>query len=367
MINEKQDSIQNEVVQKAIKFFESNKLGHINASMRFGKISCTFKIINKMYKISPSILLCYPDNKIEMSWKNEKEKWLANNFDNVKYVNFSSLHKYRGEKFDLFLIDEWHSLSYIEMSIAKVISNNSLKTLALSGTVNKERQDRWPELKEIAKYTTLQGIYDGILADYQITVHLVDLDTKIKTPNKKGKMKSEKNRYDDYSYVMKQFKENGKDFMHLALARNRLSLNSIAKVQYTKELLHNKMQDKRVLIFSGLSEVADQFPNSYHSKSSDNSNYTMFLNKDINWLSLASMGKVGISYPSLDSVILLNFTYSASDTAQILNRAIQLDYNGKIADLHVICLNEPPELKKVKESLSMLDKNRIKYINFEGK
>ena len=74
------------------------------------------------------------------------------------------------------------------------------------------------------------------------------------------------------------------------------------------------------------------------------------------------MGKVGVTYPDLDCVILLNFTYNKEESSQILNRAIKLDYHGKVADLHVICLNEPPELKKVEESLSMLDKSKIKYV-----
>jgi hypothetical protein len=57
----------------------------------------------------------------------------------------------------------------------------------------------------------------------------------------------------------------------------------------------------------------------------------------------------------------MNFTYNAEETSQILNRAIKLDYKSKIADLHIVCLNEPPELKKIKESLSMLDETKIKY------
>jgi hypothetical protein len=74
------------------------------------------------------------------------------------------------------------------------------------------------------------------------------------------------------------------------------------------------------------------------------------------------MGKVGVTYTDLDSVILLNFTYNAEETSQILNRAIKLDYKSKMADLHIICLNEAPEIKKLKESLSMLNPSKIKYI-----
>jgi hypothetical protein len=98
------------------------------------------------------------------------------------------------------------------------------------------------------------------------------------------------------------------------------------------------------------------------SKSKNDDAFTGFQSGEHNHLALAAMGKVGVTYNSLDSVILLNFTYNAEESSQILNRAIKLDYNGKIADLHILCLNEKPELKKIKESLSMLDQSKINYL-----
>lgn len=153
----------------------------------------------------------------------------------------------------------------------------------------------------------------------------------------------------------------GKPTMHLALARNRLSLSSIGKVNYTKNLL-NKMKDKRVIVFTGLAKVADDLGIFSHHSKTDSAGLIAFMKGNVNQLALAAMGKVGVTYPGLDSVILLNFTYNSAETAQILNRAIKLDYHNKVADLHVICLNEPAEIKKIKESLSMLDQTKIKYL-----
>jgi hypothetical protein len=134
-------------------------------------------------------------------------------------------------------------------------------------------------------------------------------------------------------------------------------------MNYLKAMLQGMLSDKRVLIFTGLANVADSIGvPSYHSKSKDDSAYTGFQNEEHNHLALAAMGKVGVTYKNLDSVILLNFTYNAEESSQILNRAIKLDYHGKVADLHILCLNELPELKKIKESLSMLDQTKIKFI-----
>lgn len=354
-----QGELQRKIIDKSVTFFKNNKKGYLDVAMRVGKTFIAIEIFKNLD--SGGILIAYPDNKLKDSWLQEFEKWKYKN-ENVYFTNFSSLKKYVTCSHDIFCIDEWHSLSEQELEYAKQISNNCEKTLGLSGTISKDTKDKWPEFKEIAKYTTLEGINDGILASYQITVHLVDLDTQHKIKNKKGKLTTEKQRYDAYSWVINKNRQEGKPTMHLALARNRLSLSSIGKMNYLRGLL-DKMLKKRVIVFTGLADVADNIGiPSYHSKSANNGSFSAFQGERINHLALAAMGKVGVTYPNLDSVILLNFTYNAEESSQILNRAIKLDYHGKIADLHVICLNEPAEIKKVKESLSMLDKTKIKYV-----
>src|SRR6478752_4818965 len=119
----KQDEIQQETADKVIKFFENNKIGHINAAMRFGKIACTCIILKKMYKIQPYILIAYPDNKIKDSWVQDFTKWSYEN-PRIVYTNFSSLSKYVNEIFDLFIIDEWHDLSENQLNFSKTISKN---------------------------------------------------------------------------------------------------------------------------------------------------------------------------------------------------------------------------------------------------
>lgn len=355
----RQDEIQEEIIEKTLKFYSDNEKGYLNLAMRVGKTRITLEVLKrKGYEIG-QILIAYPDNKLLETWLNEMKTWDFNN-PCIRYVNFSSLKKCNDQDYDVIICDEFHSLSPNEEDLLKELKSSMW--LFLSGTISGETKEKWPEFKEIANYSTLEGIDDGILADYQISVHLVSLDDKVLTPNKKGKMLSEKKKYDNYSYVIQKLREDGKPTMAVALARNRLSLSSIGKMSYVKQML-SKMKDKRVIVFTGLSAVADGIGiPSYHSKSSSDFAFHAFKHKHINHLALANMGKMGVTYPDLDSVILLNFTYNAEESSQILNRAIKLDYHGKIADLHVICLNEPPEIKKIKESLSMLDESKIKYI-----
>ena len=356
----KQNELQTKFVNQGLKFLKKHGKGYFNLAMRFGKCKTTIELLKKLVSDDAIILIAYPDNKLKATWESECELWGYSN-PNITYVNFSSLKKYTEFAFDMFVIDEFHSCSDNERDLCHEIMNNCDYTLGLSGTVSSDTDMLW-DFSEIASYTTDDGIQDGILADYQITVHMIGLDDNVKTPDKKGKLKTEKQRYAGYTWVIESLKRQGANFMHLALSRNRLSLSSLGKMNYLKVLL-NKISDKRVLVFTGLASVADSIGiPSYHSKSKDDSAYTGFQEKKHNHLALAAMGKMGVTYTDLDSVILLNFTYNAEETSQILNRAIKLDYSGKKADLHIICLNEAPEVKKLKESLSMLNQEKIKYI-----
>ena len=123
------------------------------------------------------------------------------------------------------------------------------------------------------------------------------------------------------------------------------------------------MKDRRLLVFTGLSEVADGIGiPSYHSKSENDENLQKFQRGEINHLALVEKGKTGLSYKNLDCVILLNFTYNSENSAQSISRSLELDYSGKKAKIFILAINVKPEIKKIKESLSMLDSSKIKYI-----
>ena len=156
-------------------------------------------------------------------------------------------------------------------------------------------------------------------------------------------------------------KELGQDTMFLSLARNRLSQNSISKRKKILSLLY-ELKNKRVIIFTGFTKQAESLGIPYyHSKCRSAKSLSDFNNKKFNHLALAVAGKVGANYTDLDSVILSNFTGNDATNRQLLDRAAKLDYHNKVADLHIICLNEPNEVKKLQNTLKMLDQNKIKW------
>jgi len=360
---EKQSQIQEEIVKKALKFYETERFGYIDGAMRLGKIKIAIQILREICGFPPLVLIAYPNNKIKDSWKDECIKWKYMN-PYIEYVNFYSLRKYKDQSFEFIIVDEFHDASDAERDYCHQIMTNKdvTKVLGLSGTVSTHTRHIWG-LKEIAKYTTNEGIADGILADYRINVHMVDLDKKVLTENSKGKLLSEKKRYDNYTFVIDKMRKNGDNYMHLTLSRNRLSISSIGKMNYVKQLLKT-LGDKRVIVFAGLTEVADSIGiPSYHSKSPSDQNLQDFQAGKINQLALCESGKMGVTYKNLDCVVMLNFTGSKENSAQAINRAIQLDYPTKCAQIEILCLNEKPEIDKVKDTLAMLDRKKITFLN----
>lgn len=358
-----QTKIQDEYVEKSLKFLKIEKRGLAHLYMRFGKTRYAFEVLKKLVPLNSEILICYSDNILRETWKTESIKWNYNN-SNITYCNFTSLHKYQKDKFDVVVGDEVHNLSEYELQVLQEIITNSERThfLGLSGTISKETREKIG-VPIMVEFLAKEAIEAGIVADYNITVHLVNLDNKIKTANKAGKLLTEKQKYDNYSFVIKKLFKEGKNTMHLALSRNRLSIGSKGKIAYLNKLLE-KLKDKRYLIFTGLSSVADEIGiPSYHSKSPNDNNLQRFQRGEINHLAMVEKGKTGFTYKDLDGVILLNFTYSSENMAQGNSRSGYLDYIGKCSESHIICISEEPEVHKLKESLSMLDSKKIKYLN----
>ncbi len=356
----KREVIQNNIV-KAIQE-DSNKVLGIHVSMRLGK---TKALINyfKTLKNKPKILISYPDNKIKESWELEMEKWDYKN-ENITFCNFSSLKKYINENYDILVIDECQFLSDFELEQVVLLKDKCSKILMPSGTISQKTYERlsiYLGMVITYEYSVESAIDDKIIADYQITVHYVKLDTRIKTKAKNGVMRSEKNHYDAYSAVIENLKRQKKDFMFLSLQRNRISQNSISKISYVKDLL-KQMKDKRVLVFNGLAKVADSLGiDSYHSKVSD-TGFKKFQHKVINHLALVNMAKSGVTFNYLDSIILNGFTHNESELSQVIARAQIMDFNNKVADIHIICLTEPAEVKKLQNALKMMNLSKVKYI-----
>lgn len=344
-------------------WIKHGKFGILNLCPRFGKIRTT---IHALKRINPrSILICYPDKKIEESWKEDFEE-LDFNDSRVIYTTHLSIKRYINNRFDIVIIDEIHLLSKAQIQACKELFEINNVVLGLTGTLS-----NWTEktIKEeldlcvIANYPIEKAIEEGVIVDYEINVVKVPLDNSV-LQDYKGKKKTEKKYYDGVSWVINKMQSSGGDTMFLRLARMRVIQSSLAKLNATKALLKNH-KNERVLVFCGTTKIADRLGiPSYHSKSYEKERFQKFAEGEGNHLAVVKIGNTGVTYKPLDKIIINYFDSNAENLAQKINRCMAMEYNtpDKKAHIYIVTSNESVELKWLNKALEFFDKDKIKYI-----
>jgi superfamily II DNA or RNA helicase len=343
-------------------FLDHGEFGILNLCPRFGKINTTINILEKMDK-DINILIAYPDIKIKNAWE---EHFVARKYknSNMTYTTHMSLKKHTGGVFDIVILDEIHLLSEAQIEAVKELK--CVSVLGLTGTLSAStEQTLGMELKlpVLATYSIEQAIKEGVVTDYEITVVGVPLDNITKN-NYKGKLKTEKQQFDAYGWVIDQLERTGKSTMFLRLARMRVIQNSIAKLAKTKALL-TKHKDDRVLVFCGLTKIADNLGIPvYHSKAGDKQIFDDFATGKGNHLAVVKIGNTGVTYKPLNRVIINYFDSNGENLAQKINRCMAMEYNtpDKKAHVYIVCSTEDVERKWLKKALEFFDKDKIKYV-----
>jgi superfamily II DNA or RNA helicase len=345
-------------------WINAGKFGILNLCPRFGKIYTT---INILEKTKPStILIAYPDTKIKAAWQADF-KTRGYDDSNVTYTTHLSLHKYKDNKYDMVVIDEIHLLSDNQLFAAKDLLKHNDVVLGLTGTLSKWTEDTLCDhldLCVVATYSIEQAIKEGVIVDYEIVVKMIPLDNKIKQ-DYKGKMRTEKQQFDAYTWAVGNAERQGKSTMFLRLARMRIIQNSLAKRECTKRILQN-FKDERILVFCGVTKIADALGiPSYHSKKTEKGMFEKFAaGEGLNHMAVVKIGNTGVTYKPLNKVIINYFDSNAENLAQKINRCMAMEYDNpdKKAMIYIICTTEDVERRWLKKALEFFDKNKIKYV-----
>lgn len=355
--------IRSKIQQEALEaWFNSNQKSMLNCAPRVGKCKIAIDIIKKGN--FNNILIALPRNDIQESWEADFIKWGFK--PNVEYTTFLSAKKLKDFKGDLLIIDEPQEASVNQLKeLSKIVDNN--KTLLLSGTIT------WKTEKELStylktdicyKYSIEEAVEAGILADYSITIHKIDLDSKVKSIETKKGFVTEKERFRALSWVRNNLIKEQKPFMFLDLKLINLIQNSLSKSNYTKKLLKDWGLE-RILVFCGLTEVADKLEIPvYHSKSKEKDIFTDFCNGKGKHLATVKLMQSGITILPISKGIINYTSGSPEDTAQKLCRFLGIEYltPDKKADIHIICSTEEFEIKRLETGLKFFDNSKIKWI-----
>jgi superfamily II DNA or RNA helicase len=362
----KRDELQ---LQFANDFINKGFYGLMYIAPRFGKIKTTINCLTTKDKV----IIAYPEVNIKKSWVDDIKKWKFKN-KKVKYSTYRSFDKL-SENCDVLILDEVHLISENQLKSIKkyIVKYNIKKVIGLSGTLSEKTiqdLDKYLGLKVLVEYSIDSAIKDGVITDYKIDVYYTKLSTKknILVKWKGGEFyTSEKASFDNLSKKIDGFTTidnfTRNKIKSIRLMRMNIIKKSQAKIDLTKSLL-SKHKGKRVLTFSGLTEVADNLGiPSYHSGSKDDSTKDRFINGVISHLSIVNKLNTGITFPKLNLAIINFFDSNAENMAQKISRVTCMEYDNldKVAHIIIVCTDEPVETKWLNSALTFFDKTKITH------
>ncbi len=343
--------------------------GIIHLCPRSGKIRTSIRIfckIQREIKKTPKILILYPDANIKRSWEEDFVDVGYKN-PNIEYSTFMSLNKVISNQYDIIVCDEIHLLSekQKENFLELMNYNPDSYIMGLSGTLsNKTKNELRLQLglEPLINYSIDEAVKDGLISDYRIKVVSVDLDNQTIIDKKKNK--TEKQKYNAISWVIKNKGQN----LFLSLSRMRIMHNSLAKAEATKQLL-NKLKDERVLVFCAGNKIAKDLGIQIHTSMFKNQEeFEKFIknNSSYNHMAVCKIGNTGTSFRNLNNIIVNAFDSNSENLTQRICRSLILDEKDKISNIYIVCSTEKVERKWLDKALEFFDKNKIEYLKYNN-
>ena len=358
METKKRDDVQIEAIDSLLK----NKRSGVAVSMGVGK---TLIGLKHMDAISPTkVLVVAPKISIFKSWEDEIVKHGMNHLvPLITYSTYRSLSK-QDLNYDVVYLDECHNLlSTHEPWLDR------FKGVIVGLTGTPPRFEKSTKGKLVNKFCPIKYSYfvddavsDGILNDYQIIVHMLQLGTAKNIMAGSKTRKWPTSELDSYTYWCDRIDRsiNAKETMMLRIQRMKAMMSYPSKEVYAKKLF-GSISDKCIL-FANTQEQADKLcRHSYHSDNPDSEdNLLKFKAGIINNLSAVLQLNEGINIPNLKQGIIMHAYGNERKSSQRIGRLLRLNPDD-VATVHVLCYEGTVDEAWTKSALSVFDQNKIIY------
>jgi superfamily II DNA or RNA helicase len=312
------------------------------------------------------VLVVAPKKSIFQSWKDDAVKFdMQDLLGRMVFTTYLSLNKHNPNDYDVIYLDEAHSLLD---SHRKFLNEYKGKILGLTGTPPKYKNSEKGKLVNefcpvVFTFKADDAIENGILNDYQIVVHELELGTVndyvVETKGKKFVSSETKN----YAYWGTRIDTGSGPDHILRVMRMKALMEYPSKERYAKLLFESI--DSKCILFANTQVQADRLCEfSYHSnnpKSEDN--LQKFKTGEIKKLSTVLQLNEGVNIPNLKQGIIMHAYGNERKASQRIGRLLRLNPDDK-AIVHILCYMGTIDEKWVKEALEGFDQNKIVWKNF---
>jgi superfamily II DNA or RNA helicase len=354
-----------EIQNAALESLLSSSHSGIAVSMGVGKTLIGLRHMKEHYSDTCRFLVVAPKRAIFKSWLDEADKHgLGYLKEHIEFSTYISLIK-QDIDYDVVYLDECHNLLY---SHEFYLDDYKGKVVGLTGTpprnANSEKGEMVDNYCPIAfKYITDDAIDDGILNDYQVIIHMLDLDNRKNFMQKTKKGQFPTSELASYNYWSERvLNANGPKEVQIArIMRMKALMSYPSKERYAAELFSH-ITDK-VILFANTQEQADQLCDySYHSGNKESEvNLLKFKSGEIDKLSCVLQLSEGVNIPNLKQGIIMHAYGNERKSAQRLGRLLRLNPDEK-ATVHILCYDNTVDVAWVNQALHDYDDSKIKRV-----